>query len=265
MKHAPSAEKMARSPICTADQLACAGPDAIALAPPAYGIDVVDQQAVPGLAATEPGVVQGVFKIGKIPGAAWITAHIPAEDEYDDLATHSTEIHDDADFTATMRGKILGANREYYYAHQGAVNAHPAPAHGTWTTSDESGNELYTGAELHNYVAQVDHIVPYNSWGSNDYRNARVLSASENVAVGTSRPAVNNFRLISHENRNVNGVHYGFEEILSQPKVANLVDEAEDEYTNGAGQHQPDHNAGFGATAVTAVTDNDMWAMYHNL
>lgn len=54
--------------------------------------------------------------------------------------------------------------------------------------SDESGDGLIYINDSSNVTPEVDHIVEYKNGGSNDLRNARVISKSENNDGETSRP-----------------------------------------------------------------------------
>jgi hypothetical protein len=125
-----------------------------------------------------PKVLQA-FRLGKIPTAAWRTAHIIARAEYLALANGTTYHHDVADFSPAMRDDILDENDAHFTAHGGVI-PNPIPAAGANYASDESSNQVWRARDLVGQLLNIDHIIEYVNWGCNDFRNARVVSAQEN-------------------------------------------------------------------------------------
>ena len=132
------------------------------------------------------------MRIGKIPDAAFLAAHVPAAGAYGALGFGD----DVSDFNNAVRTQVVATNATYYAANPAGVHAH-APA-GVPPVSDESLTQLATRVDVNEVTPEVDHSVPFKDWGCNDPRNARVLNARENRASATSRPGAG-FRLVALE------------------------------------------------------------------
>jgi hypothetical protein len=109
-----------------------------------------------------------LWRVGYIPNAAWRANNIPAHGAYQGISLGNGI----ADFDNGTKTAILNANRAHYTA-----NAHPNPlmmAHNQPPLSDHSAAQLWPTSP------EIDHAVPVTELGSNDSRNARVLSDAEN-------------------------------------------------------------------------------------
>lgn len=202
--------------------------------------------------------VAQLLKIGKIPNDAWRSANVPSHAQYTALAAASTIQHDTADFKNL--DEILAANAKHFSTAPRIAN--PAPAPGHTLASDYSAKELRRTQEFTGQIANIDHIVDYNYWGSNDFRNARVVSANENNPGPISRPG-NNIDLISNETKTINGAALTANNTIPISDINLLLSEADNLATS---TYVPDND---GATKKVAaahnLTDNDMWALYKNL
>ena len=116
--------------------------------------------------------------------------------------------------------QIINSNIQYYQN-----NPHPDPHQlhlvdrGAAPVSDESGTQLKDVQEAHNVCPEVDHIIAFSDWGSNDPRNARVVNYRENRASGTTR--TNQFRIVALENDPYLPVNQG--DVLTVAQVNQLL------------------------------------------
>lgn len=116
------------------------------------------------------------FKVGYAPNNVWLANNVPATADYAGILPGNL---DWADFDNPQL--FIAANGVHYGAtpHPHTV-PHRAPV--LKANSDESGTALES------ISPEVDHIVPIAIRGTNDPRNARVLSSFENRNALTSRP-----------------------------------------------------------------------------
>lgn len=223
------------------------------------------------------------MRIGKIPILAWRQANISAWQEYGAIAP--IRQHDVADFSDLQRRRIFVANAQYI------VNAMLNPAKANTfkddiLVSDQSGHALRRPRDFVDRIAEVDHVIDYQYWGSNDYRNARVVSKSENLGA-LPRPGINDFEVVCYVDINLSNksvrrrtsVH-GFRtdtgpilakgQTLTLPILQWLLDYADGEYRSATDRairprHRWDNNRyTHGLTAISAMHDDDFSAIYYN-
>jgi hypothetical protein len=115
--------------------------------------------------------------------------YIPDQDDWDYPAGRNyytqnayTVRHPDGGDEFSQPRKINEVNHTYAEANP------PAIGDSDLEISDESGDGLIYINDSSKVTPEVDHIVEYRNGGSNDLRNARVLSKSENNSDETSRP-----------------------------------------------------------------------------
>ncbi len=225
------------------------------------------------------------MRIGRIPSQTWRQNNIPAHAEYSGIAALAQ--HDVMDFKPVQRQAILAANQAYI-ANNILNPAKAARLKGGFFISDHSANALRVLTDYMAIIAEVDHIIPYQHWGSNDYRNARVLSKAENVAAGIARPGVNDIEYVCHDTinfsnrlvRRINAANAGVQiagpnlaaqHVLTLVELQWLLDYADAEYMpHGAGHRQPTHKyvraqSAHSLTNLIQVSDNDLHAIYYNL
>lgn len=80
---------------------------------------------------------------------------------------------------------------------------------------DSDDSALLRPASAKNMAPEVDHIVPKKYNGSNDMRNARVLSKGNNTSSATTRPSNAQSGVAVYENVTVNNTAYNSGAILS--------------------------------------------------
>lgn len=199
------------------------------------------------------------LRIGKIPSAAFRNANIASRGRYNRLANNTVYHHDVADFTAPMRTDILNANDGHFTAHGGVV-ANPLPPPGNNFASDESSTQLWRHAQIRGQTAEIDHIIPYQHWGCNDFQNARVISSQENNPGPVSRPAANDFRVLCLDRKRINGILYDREEILDVNQLNDLLGEAAN--AGYVGTHDGIFNP---LGAENQMTSADFHSIYYGL
>ncbi len=210
------------------------------------------------------------MRIGKVPTNVWRTANLKAHAQYDLITPDGN--HDVADFDSFQRGKILTANATY---HAGLVvkPAKIARVKADTLVSDDSSVLLWRPGDYLDRVAEVDHIIEYQHWGCNHYRNARVLSKRENnPASVTKRPAANSFDVMCLEDIRLETAPNLFADFTANA-VLTLIElntllvlarAAHATALSGA-KKLPTHHGGNALVNVGAMTGDDFSAIYYNL
>ncbi len=206
------------------------------------------------------------LRIGKIPEVAFRNAHVAPHANYYQLSQPSPYQHDCADFTLPMKRDILAENDNFWTNNFPNIN--PVPPVAEIYGSDESWDELWRQQDLMGNVLNIDHIIPYAQWGSNDFRNARVVSIRENLGIALlSRPAANSFRVVcSNRDIVINGVHCQQDHTLNAADLTDLLDEAlKNPDPTHAVPYIPTHHLANPLPNVGAMTNADFYAIYYEL
>lgn len=212
------------------------------------------------------------MRIGKVPTNAWRTANIPAYAQYDAIAADN---HDVADFTPVQRANVINANALYF----GTLVAQPSKGiriKNQPLTSDHSTDMLWRPGDYLDRIAVIDHIIEFENWGCNHYRNARVLSQRENQpGFPTARPAANAFDVMCLDTIQLevtpgNNVQFNSNTVLTVVQLRQLLALAHVEFAGAVaqGKKQPTHrgtNPGNTLGAVGNMTDDDFAAIYYNI
>lgn len=147
------------------------------------------------------------MRIGFVPAQAWRTANIPAHAQYAAIPVGNQRF-DVTDFTVAQRAAIFQANAAYI-ATLGALPVKLARTVAKVNAvSDVSGNLLHRPTDYNMRLAEVDHVIPYQFWGTNHFRNARIVSKGENLGGGMPLPPRAQWQVIALEPINYAGRTY---------------------------------------------------------
>jgi len=228
-------------------------------------------------ATPSPPVIQ-MLRVGFIPDTNWRKANVFTQ--YDLMPLMNR--HDCADFTATMRHRILDFNsaRQQVAMQNGNVVANPLANVGPGALmSDISRTILHRPQRFVSHKAEVDHIIEYQHWGSNDFRNARVISSLENQPnQNHPRPSANQREVVclesiqipAYQPLNLPSINIGVGTPLTLQQLRILLNLAKHIHDNPPQNNMhnfrnPTHHVNNQLQAIHNIDNNDMWALYANL
>ena len=159
------------------------------------------------------------MQVGWVPNNAWRTGgNIRNHAGYTGLLPAHTG-DDVGDFSTPTKNAVAASSAAG--AGLGGVLPPAAPG-GPAPISDHSNTQLDPRPNAERVMPEIDHIVPFAQWGSNDVRNARVLSTLENRVGGPpARPGAAQRDLIALENDPYNAIPRGG--VLTLPDVNHLL------------------------------------------
>lgn len=174
--------------------------------------------------------------------------HIGYEPIDPDSYREITDITNDGDYTGSYLGGeefseadkgLVYENNESNYDFS-SVQDNPADI-----ASDESYNGLLNRDLVSSIEPEIDHIIPYSSYGSNTLDNARILSKDENNSSDIDRPddeensvlrAYSNLEIVFNSDEKNWNEDINAGDTIDDSDVLSMVDEFPDSFINEDGQ-----------------------------